>query len=376
MKTTLHIIEQLADYGGTPRVLLNLAAQHGKTTNKMVIATYMPSALQSQFEHYGVEVHNFNSLVLAKLIWKIVKLARRRGATVICTHHTRPLVIGYFVARLSGLPLLHHEHCSADYRKGLGNYLARICLPAADAVVCNSLHTAKTVIKAYKVAREKIHVLYNPVEKRLCGEDRLTIRRRIGVASDAIVIGHVGGMIETRDQATLIKAFQRYHSVNPNSYLVLIGDGPLRKDLEEVARKGGTYDAIRFIGYTDQVGDYLNAMDIYVNPTLDEGFGIAVVEAMMARIPVVLADAGAHPELIDEGHTGLLYPGGNAEALADLFFLLTREPALCNRMAVEAERAAHTRYTPARYAHDFENIMANVLAHHGKRCARAGRSVG
>lgn len=80
-------------------------------------------------------------------------------------------------------------------------------------------------------------MLYNPVEKRLCGEDRLTTRRRIGVASDAIVIGHVGGMIETRDQATLIKAFQRYYSVNPNSCLVLIGDGPLRKDLEEVARK-------------------------------------------------------------------------------------------------------------------------------------------
>lgn len=68
------------------------------------------------------------------------------------------------------------------------------------------------------------------------------------------------------------------------------------------------------------MGDYLNAMDIYVNPTLDEGFGIAVVEAMLARIPVVLADAGAHPELIDDGHTGLLYPGGNSEALADLFF--------------------------------------------------------
>lgn len=359
MNTALHVIEQLSDFGGTPRVLLNLASQSECSRGRLVLATYLPSELQRAFEGFGAEVVNLHTQAVLPLAWKIAKEAKRVGADIIFTHHTRPLVVGALASRITGIPLVHNEHSSANYRTGVARRLASIFMPTAAMVVCNSRYTARSIRDAYKLPDEKIRLLYNPVEPRECRASRSAFRAELGIGEHEVVVGHVGGMIPSRDQATLIKAIAAMRVVVPGVRLLMIGDGPMRGELETMAGELGLASTIRFVGYTDRVGDYLEAMDIYVNPTLDEGFGIAVIEAMIAGLPVVLADSGAHPELVTDGVTGTLYPGGDDKVLGEILIRLAsdngRSPA-----GVPLHSAAQTRFSSTVYAEGYRALIQEL----------------
>jgi glycosyltransferase involved in cell wall biosynthesis len=157
-------------------------------------------------------------------------------------------------------------------------------------------------------------------------------------------------MIPERDQLTLLQAVYELRKSFPTIRLLMIGDGPGRADLETNAKKLGLEGSVNFIGNSAEIGDYLQAADIYVNPTLDEGFGIAVVEAMHSGIPVVLSDRGAHPELIIPDHTGFLYPGGDSDALASRLRLLIEDPALMWRVGDAGRRHAQQHFSPHSYS--------------------------
>ncbi|MBI3802942.1 MAG: glycosyltransferase family 4 protein [Nitrospirae bacterium] len=368
MVTMLHILETLSDFGGTPRKLLYLTKYANRNQCKFIFLLFRSSSLDKDFEslekeftQHGATILKFNTTSFLKLAWKIRLEAMRLEADVICTHYTRALVAGYLASKSLGLPLIHHEHSSAHYRKGIGRVLGGFCLPRAEATICNSKYTMNTIQTGYPGATGKLHVVYNPVEERLVGVERRAFRDQVGARSSDILIGHVGGMIPQRDQKTLIKAFREIHSEFTNTKLVLIGDGPVQSELKSLVQSLGLTTDVIFTGYTRDVGEYLNAIDIYVNPTLDEGFGIAVVEAMLAKLPVILSDQGAHPELVLEGQNGFLYPGGDAESLAKKVKLLIENPDQRKNIGIKAYESAKTSFAPSIFASNYLHIVESIL---------------
>lgn len=366
MITVLHVIEGLSDFGGTPRVLLYLAKHHADKDIRLVFFCYTPSLLKEEFIACGAEVVEYRTTHPVKLIRALCREVKKWQASVICTHLSRPLIVGTAVARIMGVPLIHTEHTSAAYRLGFARRLAKVCLPSAQAVICNSRYTRDSIRNAYRLADERLHVVYNPVEPRAVGASRAQVRAELELTHEQPVIGHIGGMISSRDQATLIRAFGEMRQRFPDAVLLLIGDGPVRPDLERLTAESGLEGAVRFLGYTDRVGDYLHAMDVYVNPTLDEGFGIAVVEAMMAGVPVVLAERGAHPELVDHDKNGLLYPGGDVAALRHHLEALIAEPARGTQLAERARERAQA-FLPRRYATECSDVVKTVLEKNAHR---------
>ena len=105
----------------------------------------------------------------------------------------------------------------------------------------------------------------------------------------------------------------------------------------------------------------LNAMaDVYVNMARKEGFGIAVIEAMQSSLPVVLANAGALPELIEEGVSGILVPTGDAAALSAALIKLHNNRDLRRKLGEEARKQANNKFVISRYVSDMENIYRDV----------------
>src|SRR3569833_446620 len=100
-------------------------------------------------------------------------------------------------------------------------------------------------------------------------------------------------MIPSREKANQQRGFHQMRMRCTDAALLKMGDGPRRGDVEALSAERGITDAVHFLGYTDRIGDYLEAMDVYVIPTSDVGFGIAFVDAMRAGGPVLLADRGA-----------------------------------------------------------------------------------
>jgi glycosyltransferase involved in cell wall biosynthesis len=349
----IHIIESLSDYGGTPRKLLYLCQHIEQRECRQVFFCYYPSDLRKEFERCGAIVDVIAGSSLTNITRNAISLARRYGANVICSHFTRPLMAGYLAALATGLPIIHNEHSSAYYRRGVGRRIAKIILPRVQAITCNSHYTKSTILKEFSVPPEKLSVFYDPVVERKSSLSRQELRREFGITDDDLVIGHVGGMIPQRDQNTLIQAIASVRRRYDKTRLLLIGDGPKRAELESLVSALGIEGVVAFVGYTDRIGDYLKVMDIYVNPTLDEGFGIAVVEAMLAGLPVVLANAGAHPELVHDGTSGFLYQGGDAEALASIIERLTASLELREIIGTAAQARAMTNFSPERYSKAF-----------------------
>lgn len=348
--TILHVLETLAGHGGTPRKLLYLARHIDRQQIRLVFAHFRPSPLAHEFIESGCQVYAIHTESPLALTWKIHEIARECGASVICTHFTRSLIAGFVAAKWCQIPIIHNEHSSAHYRQGLGRALARLVLPWVDLILCNSEHTRQSIQKSFSGTKDKLITIHNPVEERIAGRSAEEVRAELGVAENDILIVHVGRMIPERDQITILEGVFELRKSFPSVQLVMIGEGPKRADLELSVRTMGLVDSVRFIGNSNQIGDYLEAADIYVNSTRDEGFGIAVVEAMLSKIPVVLSDCGAHPELIVSGKSGLLYEAGNSHALAVQLGHLVGDPDLRQRMGVDGRKHALQRFSPTGYA--------------------------
>lgn len=357
----LHIIESLSGYGGTPRKLLYLTKYTDVDVCRHIFLCYTPSSLKKDFEKYGAIVKCIDSISLLSIIRETVRLSKIYEVDAICTHFTRPLITGFIAANIGNIPIIHNEHSSSNYRKGISRYISKFILPRVEKVTCNSYYTKKTVQLDFAVSDNIFDVLYNPVEKRICNKKKSELRNQLRLSRDDLVIGHVGGMIPQRDQKTLIFAFSELKKNFPTAQLIMIGDGILRSQLEEFASQLGIRESVTFTGYTDKIGEYLTTMDIYVNPTLDEGFGIAVVEAMLASLPVVLADTGAHPELIEDGISGVLYRGGDTNSLLHELESLAQAQDARTRMGALAKERALAKFHPQVYADNYIRTVSEVV---------------
>ncbi|MBV5330243.1 MAG: glycosyltransferase [Chlorobium sp.] len=350
MLTVLHIIESLADFGGTPRKLLYLSKYLDPSVCRQIFLCYLPSPLKDNFEQSGAVVECIDSTSPLLIIRSALRLMQAYKVDAVCTHFTRPLVVGYLAALMKKIPVIHNEHCSAHYRQGFGRRASRFILPRVQVTVCNSRHTLRSVEKEFNVSGDRLVVVHNPVEKRVSTMSRATARQLFEITDDELVVGHIGGMIPQRDQATLIEAFARFNRQYSNSRLILIGDGPMRNSLEQLALKRDLGGKVEFVGYSNKIGEYLDAFDIYANPTLDEGFGIAVVEAMLTGLPVVLSDKGAHPELIENGVSGILYRGGDSDSLAQALCGLAASSEMRSCFGTAAVARASVCFQPSNFA--------------------------
>ena len=154
------------------------------------------------------------------------------------------------------------------------------------------------------------------------------LRRRDG----HLVIGMVARIDPIKDQATLIRAFADVAKDHPQAELWLIGDGERAWQLCDLAAGEGVDDRVVFWGPRRDIAELLGQMDVFAFSTSrDEGFGIALIEAMAAGLPVVASDVPACREVLDDGTAGILVPAGKPAPLAR---------ALCALLGSENERAA------------------------------------
>jgi glycosyltransferase involved in cell wall biosynthesis len=153
---------------------------------------------------------------------------------------------------------------------------------------------------------------------------------------------------------------------------VIAGEGPQRRALELQIVAAGLTSAVSLLGERSDVRQIMAASDAYVNMTDEEGFGIAVVEAMQASIPVVLADAGALPELICDGQDGILVRSGDANALFRALSTLMADPAYARRLGQSARRRALERFSIERYLAGLEGVLTSVAAGRSTRGPSGG----
>ena len=373
MTRVLHIVEQLSGTGGTPRKLLSLVRHSQGSAVRHDFICFLPGDLDASVREGGAQVHVVHSVAAWRIVSALLRLVLHGDVDVLSTHFSRAFACGYLVSRLCRIPLIHNEHGPAlaapverIARNPLAGWWKRRFMKNADAIVCNSTYTADTVRQQYALPPEKLRVIHNPVESRAALQPDAPAR------AENVVLGHVGGMIAVRDQATLLRALALLRAGGVDAELELVGDGPVRPSLEQLTAELGLQSHVFFRGYRTDLADFFARTGIYCNPAVAEGFGIAVVEAMLAGIPVVLADAGAHRELVDDGAAGLLHQPRDPADLCRMIGELVRSAELRQRMAHSGREFAQRAFAPQRYAAAYAQLVLQIVAARHRPTSVAG----
>ncbi len=195
----------------------------------------------------------------------------------------------------------------------VGRRAETACMKGADRVFAVSEEMAAVLRRRAPVHAAKVELLRIGLPEPVALRPRAEVRSELGIGERDPLVLTVARLAPQKALDVLIDAIARLDSVN----LAIVGGGPLEASLAEHARKRGTAERIRFLGWRDDVGEYLGAADVFALSSTWEARALAAQEAIMAGLPVVSSDVGGMSELITDGVSGRLVPPGDASALAD-----------------------------------------------------------
>jgi glycosyltransferase involved in cell wall biosynthesis len=218
------------------------------------------------------------------------------------------------LAGLKSIPLVVTRRVQRGIAPGR---LSRAKYRACARIIAISDHIRTLLIEAGLPPERivRIHSGIDP-EKFTNRADRAGIRRECGFPEQSVVVGTVAALTREKGLPVLIEAAATVAHRCPHARFLVVGDGPLSDELQTLRDRLDLGERMRFTGFRTDVGALLSAMDIFAFPSLSEGLGTSILDAMLMGLPVVATRTGGIPELVHEGDTGYLFPPGDHESLA------------------------------------------------------------
>jgi glycosyltransferase involved in cell wall biosynthesis len=310
-----------------------------------------------------------NALGRPHTLGQIVRVARemrRRRIGIVHSYLHHASVFGTLAARAARVPVAIVSKRSMDvYPRVRDRWAVRLVNGLADCVTAVAGAVGDHVHRTEHCPREKIVVIPNGVDPA-----RITAGDAAGApAIDRVAGGHVVGTIARlvwkRGYEELIEAAALLKQDEPDTRLVVVGDGPLRPALEEQARSLGLNGGVRFMGSVPRAARLLPQFDVFVLSSQLEGMSNGLLEAMAAGRPVVATAVGGNTEVVVDGDSGLLVPAKDPKALASAILRLLRDPELARRMGEAARLRVQTEFTLERMVQRMEQLYADLLKRRG-----------
>ncbi|HYH69065.1 MAG TPA: glycosyltransferase [Urbifossiella sp.] len=375
MGSPLHTVHGVLtlDVGGLERLVLGLVRQSVRTGHRVsVVCVEAPGQLAAEAEAAGAKVVSLDKPPgrdQAYVARAAEALAWLRPDVV----HTHQIGAAWYLgpaARSLGVPVVHTEHGNHFARLGsrLAALKARLVFRSAtrsvDRFCCVSDEIAAAVTRWRTVPRGKVLVVPNGISLHPGPglPDPHAVRASLGIPADAPVVGTVGRLVEVKRQDLLIRAVARLRAGFPGVHLVLVGDGPERGRLEEVAREVGLADRTHFLSYHPRPEAVLGILTVFALTSRSEGFPVSLLEAWRAGVPVASAAVGGIPAVVSDGASGLLFPPGDEAAAAAALARLLGDPALAGRLGRVGRQTFEAGYTLDRMAATYEGLYRDRLA--------------
>jgi len=351
--------------GGIPVYTVTLADHLCKKGHKVFVASNggeLKVGLSSEVVH--VDVPLYTKSVLSPKVWiavfKLRRLIKNEGIDIIHAQTRVAHFTAHVLSRMTGAPYIVTWH--GFYRP----HFFRKLLPCwGDRTIAISEAVAQNLREAFGRDNAKIRVVLNGIDRdKFRAEDHETkiheIRTKYGL-KDAPVVGIVSRLSPEKGHMVLLEAFGKLLNDLPAAQLIIIGDGRTRSELEKKAGQLGIEKSVFFFGQILNVAEFLAIMDVFVRPSIIEGFGLGVVEAMMMRRPVVASDLSEFRQILDDGKAGLLVRPGDSASLKDALLKLLRDPAFARGLGMAGYEYAVKNFSAERVASDIENIYKEAV---------------
>jgi glycosyltransferase involved in cell wall biosynthesis len=230
----------------------------------------------------------------------------------------------------------------------------------SDGIVVNCEAVREELLSVERVPIQRIHLCYNGLDSRRF--QRTVTERSEVIPRHALVIGTACVFRPEKDLSTLLSAFAECYASNPNLFLVMVGDGPGRANLQQRALDLGISSRCLFQPPTSDVVSWLRLIDIFVLPSLFEALSNALMEAMACECACIASRVGGNPELVHDGETGLLFEEGDVRSLVGHLRRVIADPSLRQRLGRRAASVIRSRFSlqaaAARLGAIYEDRMA------------------
>jgi glycosyltransferase involved in cell wall biosynthesis/MoaA/NifB/PqqE/SkfB family radical SAM enzyme len=292
--------------------------------------------LTRQFEEIGITtLHLRRSKLDPRTLFDLIKLVRNENINLIHCHGYGSANFGRLTRIFTRVPTIIHSHDddrNYPWYQRLFDLLLRMQIDKAIAI---SNAVKESSINKRKIPADRILVIYNgiPLDEFIIPgiEEIEAEKKRLGISPNDYVIGTVAKLREEKGIEYLLKSIPMVLNSFPNSIFLIVGDGCLRSKLENLARELKISQNVIFVGYCEKVKNFYSIFDMKVLPSLTEGFGLVIVEAMRMGKPIVATYVGGVKEILRDGETGLFVPPKDPKALAEkiIYLLENKDEAKC-----------------------------------------------
>jgi glycosyltransferase involved in cell wall biosynthesis len=335
----LHLTPGLA-LGGAERMLLALVRDLDKEKYNIKVCCWRGKReLKKAVEEAGAEVIDLRqeSGNILKVSLKLRKVIKNNNIQLIHSYLFDADLCAFLAGKTTGVPIIVSTVPSFTFLRSKKHQLRyKVLSLFFDTFIPISEAISQYMIKNCKITSRKVTVVHpgfldkfsNPNDE----EETKGLRKEFGLTGTDIVIGTVARLDPRKGYNYLLESAAKISKIYPRVRFIFAGVGELKAELEELVKKLDISEKIIFAGNVKSIPDFLGLLDIFVLPSLDEGFGIVVLEAMTAGLPVVASKVGGIPEIINENETGFLVEPANPEALAQAIIKLIDDKELRVRM--------------------------------------------
>ena len=368
--------------GGDSRFCLDLSKQLAKMGYKIILCNFFVMNTSSE-KRFLKDLENSNIKIIQLVNWseqnkyfhylqsirKLEGSLKHREINIIQSHFQLGTIASFYIkAKNRNVKILRTVHNIKEYEEGTVGLIKRSLFakriyPAkldAEVGVSQAIVEQLRAHPAAKQHPEKIHLIHNAIDL----PERLPEIKPLRAEGQPFIIGSVGRLAEQKGYRFLLAAMPGVLKAIPGCELHLAGEGEEKAKLMAIADELGISSQVKFRGYLGNISEFLNELDLFISSSLWEGLPTAILEAIVAGVPVLATDIAGNRELIQDGRTGWLAQPADTHALARAILHAYHHPELCQQFALEARRILpqfSIQNVAEQYAQLYQRLLAGAV---------------
>ncbi len=367
----LHLLN-LSDIGGAERMVLSLLGRLNRERFSAAVACLKGGGpLEAHVRALDLPFHVLPNHPL-RAVLDLVSLLKKERVHLLQTHGARAELIGAAAGQAAGVRVISTLHDLYGFDSLAKVWSNRLANPFIERYVSVTERGRRLAVERFAVDPRRIEVIENGVEPPAPVAEELLIelRRSLGVGEGLLVIV-VANLRPVKGHLHVLRAVQHMSDDERRRFtFCFIGADQMNGALQRAAVDLGVAEQVVFSGYRSNVAEYLQAADIFLLPSENEGMPMAVLEAMAAGCPVIAANVGGVAEAIDHGRNGLLIEPRSPQAIAEALLKLAADPELRLRLRANAAATAKERFSLDRMTRAFEDLYLRLGTCDSKECVR------
>lgn len=370
MNKTWHITYLITDLdiGGAENSLYQLVTHlNRKNFSPTVYSLSGEGKIADKLRGKGIEVvclgakNKFDISVFFKLL----ELLKHQKPHILHTYLFHANFVGRIAGRLVGIPIIISTLQVMEKEKIYHLYFDMLTQWMIDKEICVSKELEKFTRKKARISASKLITIYNAVDigsvKPLSKEEKSELMRELSLDKFHPIIGTVARLTTQKGIPYLLKAFQLILKDFPDCFLLIVGQGTEKKELETLSEQLGISSNVKFLGFREDVNEIMNLMDVFVLPSLWEGFPLTILEAQALGKSVVATSVSGSKEIIRDGENGFLVSPKDSQSLAHCINILLKNPKMREEFGKKGKEFVSKNFSLDRMVKDTEELYEDLI---------------